>query len=197
MRCFDASTSSYFRIEEKHSFESEFEVNAMRIVERFHDSVEYNIGVMNSMSTTITSYAQNTNQSFPCVTLPDFALRGSDFRIQSQTVVLHWMPLVTDTTREKWETYALQNRFQINDAYEEDLAYREQQDAAFERANTRTLQQQPDEESQAQEDSVPLPFSVLSDGSGYHTKIWSTGIISPKGDKPIGSGPFLPLWQRR
>ena len=30
----------------------------------------------------------------------------------------------------------------------------------------------------------------------YHLKIWSHGIIKPRGDIPPGHGPYLPLWQR-
>jgi hypothetical protein len=55
----------YTRLEEQNNFESAFEVDALRIVERFHEAVEYKLGAMNTLSTTFTSYAQHTNQTFP------------------------------------------------------------------------------------------------------------------------------------
>jgi hypothetical protein len=126
------------------------------------------------------------------VTLPDFAMRGADMRIQSSSVILHYMPLVEDSVREEWEAYALENRFQIDEAFAEDAMYRQQQDAQFERDTSRILQEQ----VQAPQEGPP-PFEIVPDGSGYHKHIWSTGALSERGDKPSGSGPYLPLWQRR
>jgi hypothetical protein len=40
-------------------------------------------------------------------------------------------------------------------------------------------------------------MTILDDGTGFHPKIWRVGAILSPGDEPEGSGPFLPLWQRR
>ena len=51
-------------------------------------------------------------------------------------------------------------------------------------------QQQQQQQQQANETDE-------DDSSGYHTKIWSNGAITPKGDEEMGTGPYLPAWQRR
>lgn len=170
---------------EKQKFEADYEVNAQRISDSFHDAVERQLGSLNSMATDITSYALDKNQSFPFVTLPDFAIRGSDLRAQAAAIAIHWMPLVTDDTRTQWEEYALTNRFQIEEDYEEEVDRTKKQDAYFGfDTNTRTLQQSRNE-------------TILDDGSGYHARIFSIGAITPRGDEAEGSGPYLPSWQRR
>ena len=73
----------YTRNEERHNFTSNFEDSAHQVLESFHDMVERNLGAVGSLSTDFTSYALQSNNSFPFVTLPDFALRGSHFQAQS------------------------------------------------------------------------------------------------------------------
>jgi hypothetical protein len=66
------------------------------------------LGAINSMATAITSYALDTKQTFPFVTIPHFEIRGSDLRIQADAAIILWTPLVTDETRVAWEDYALE-----------------------------------------------------------------------------------------
>ena len=186
------STGVYFytRNEERSGFIAHFEDSAHQVLNSFHDMVERNIGAAASMSTTITSYAIDKNLSFPFVTLPDFALRGSHARIQSGSLILHYFPLVTDDNREEWEEYAYQNRHHIDEAFEEDEYFRTKQDMEIgEDRNERYLQ----------EETSQRNMTVLQDGSSYHPRIWNNGALdrSKAGDEPEGSGPYLPAWQRR
>jgi hypothetical protein len=113
-----------------------------------------------------------------------------------------------------WEQYTLENRFQIDQAYEQDLYFRTKQDADFgntENPEGRMLGSAKDWISSVEngivshteqiideeESDTTRKETVLDDGTGYHPKIWSSGAIDPSGDEPEGSGPFLPLWQRR
>jgi hypothetical protein len=173
--------------EEKHNFEAEYQANAERIIESFQGAVASRLGAINSMSTAITSYALDAKQTFPFVTIPHFEIRGSDLRVQADTAVIRWMPLVTDETRVAWEDYALTNRYQIDDAFEQNAKQREAQDIRFGFTNTTGTGDQ----------MFQQEVNMLDDGTGYHPKIWSNGAITPKGDAVEGSGPYLPLWQRR
>jgi hypothetical protein len=141
------------------------------------------------MATAITSYALDTKQAFPFVTVPNFEIRGSDLRVQADSLTVQWMPLVTDETRTAWEEYTLTNRAQIDEAFEQDTKRSKIQDDEFGLTNStatgRRMLQQVQKES------------ILDDGTGYHPRIWSNGATSPIGDEPEGSGPFLPRWQRR
>jgi hypothetical protein len=179
----------YTSNEETQKFESTYQANAQRIVESFHDAVERRLGAINSMATAITSYSLDTKQTFPFVTVPNFAIRGSDLRVQADAASILWMPLVTDETRVAWEEYALTNRYQIDEAFLQDAKQMEKQDAKFGLTNTsstgiRMLQQ-------------TQTATILDDGTGYHPRIWSSGDFGRAGDEAEGSGPYLPLWQAR
>jgi hypothetical protein len=149
------------------------------------------------MSNAITTYAKNANLTFPFVTIPDFELHGSHLRVQSGSHIVRWTPLVTDETREAWEEYALKNRYQIDQAYENDVFFRSKQDSEFglQPEPNRQLQQKNDDESPTKD--VQLNMTVLDDGTNYHPKIWKNSAQEALGDEPEGGGPYLPDWQRR
>jgi hypothetical protein len=176
----------YTRNDEHLNYEREYEDYAQRIIESFHDAVERRLGAIHSLGTAITSYAIDTNKTFPFVTVPNFAVRGSDLRVQADAMFVHWMPLVTDEKRLAWESYALEQRFQIDEAFKEDSELRCRQDEEFGLV---------DDSNRKLEEFVNE--TILGDGTGFHPKIWSNGIISPYGDEAYGSGPYLPTWQRR
>jgi hypothetical protein len=186
-----ASVGVYFYTSnaEKQKFEAAYTANAHRMIGSFHDAVERQLGAINSMATTITSYALDTKQTFPFVTVPNFEIRGSDLRVQADAIAVLWSPLVTDETRTAWEEYALTNRAQIDEAFEQDTKRRKIQDDEFGLTNSSGTGSRMLQQSQKE--------TILDDGTGYHSRIWSNGAISPKGDKPEGSGPFLPGWQTR
>jgi signal transduction histidine kinase/ActR/RegA family two-component response regulator len=178
-------------------YEQEYEDNAIRIIESFHGAVERKLGAVNTLATQITSYALETNKSFPFVTLPHFAVRGADLRIQANSVIVHWMPLVTDETRLEWEKYAMENRFQVDLAYEEDRDFRSRQDDFYGILGKKS--NGGDRRALGSTSSDPPRVSnvtILDDGTGYHPKIWSIGAVDPPGDYIEGTGPYLPSWQR-
>jgi hypothetical protein len=179
----------YTSNDETQKFEVAYQANAQRIVESFHDAVERRLGAINSMATAITSYSLDTKQTFPFVTIPDFAKRGSDLRVQADATSVSWVPLVTDETRVAWEEYALTNRFQIDESFREDAKLREKQDDEFGLTNTSSTGIRMPQQSQQR--------TVLNDGTGYNPNIWSSGATGPIGKDPEGSGPYLPLWQVR
>jgi len=183
----------YTRNEEHDNFETQFDDSAFKVVEAFSQIVEGTLGAIDTMSASITSCARQENRTFPFVTVPDFEVRGANLRVQAGAAVVHWMPLVTDETRARWEEYALENRFQIDEAFERDREYRHKQDEEFGLFDDRSLLRS-ENPRLAQEEETREETIV---DHGYHPRIWSTGAVVPRGDEPEGSGPFLPLWQRR
>ena len=204
----------YTKNEEHENFVTNFEQSAAQVVESFHGVVERNMAAIATLSTTITSYAKNTNSSFPFVTVPDFELLGADLRITSSSHLIYYCPKITNDNRLPWEEYALENRFLANH-YRREEAFRVQQDIEFgyispERAFELEEQQQeqnsPNNETdsgherrdlQQESESPPQPPTMLDDGTNYHPRIWSNGAVNPLGDEPEGSGPFFALWQQR
>jgi hypothetical protein len=177
----------YTSNDEKQNFEVAYQANAERIIKSFHDAVVGRLEAINSMATAITSYALDTKQTFPLVTIPHFEIKGSDLRVQADAAIVHWMPLVTDDTRVAWEEYALINRFQMDEAFLVDEKQREKQDDEFGLTNTTSTDDRMLQQSQQE--------TILDDGTGYHPSIWSVGATRP--NEPEGSGPYLPLWQSR
>jgi len=171
---------------EQEKFESVFTTNAKRIIDTFQENVERKLGAMNAMADAITSHALASGEQFPRVTLPHFEVHGSNVRVQSGAFVVQWSPLVKNETRDEWEEYALAKRFQLDEAYDRDVQLRDGQDEEFGLSLNYTSPQYKN----------LTDDNILDDGTNYHPRIYSSGAVTEKGDE-VGSGPFLPLWQRR
>lgn len=173
---------------EQDDFRAAFEIHAKKIIESFHGTMEQRLGALGTLSDSITIHAREFNETFPFVTLADFAVRGAQARVKSDALTVHWIPIVTDEKRLEWEEYAFANRFQIDSAFEQDLALREDQDELLglgggEESGAFRLPQE--------ENADP---NILQDGTGYHKRIFkTTGNQTVEAD---GTGPYAPLWQR-
>jgi len=184
---FSVGVHFYATYYEKEKFEDDFATNAERIVVAFQQGVEHKLVAINGMADAITSHAISSGEEFPRVTLPNFAVHGSNMRIQSSATVVQWTPLVTDDTRIEWEEYALANRFQFDEASEQDTELRNRQDEHFGLSLNYTSNLRP----------LNPNDTVLDDGTNFHPRIYSNGAVTPRGDEPNGTGPYLPVWQRR
>lgn len=176
--------------DEKLRFQSHVKVQSGLIANNLNHAVSERLGVLSSMATTITSLAMATDQEFPFVTIPDFALRGCDTRVQSRAHVLHYMPVVYDENREAWERYALKHRGHIEEDFRDDWEHRRRQDQEF---GFPVL----DNEDIGWRPQQYQNVTLLQDGSNYHPRIWSSGETFPEGDIPVENGPYLPFWHRR
>jgi len=188
---------AYMRYNERYKFEIAFHDSAFQVLDSFHQALERSLGALDTLSVGITSIAVATNQSFPFVTVPDFELRGANFRIDSGAQFVIYMPLITDTTRTQWEQYAENNRFQIDKAFKNDERYRTQQDAYLRVSSEQDRALLPQVIDYSLTVEKQNEHSVFDDGTGYHPTIWSNGAVNPQGDEPEGSGPYMPLWQTR
>ena len=52
-------------------------------------------------------------------------------RILADAFLMHWCPMVTEEKRTAWENYAMENRFKINEAFEQDQQLTREQDEYF------------------------------------------------------------------
>lgn len=177
-------------------------ITSARIVDVFHENVLKRLEALDSLATFITSHAIATNQEFPFVTTPHFEMIGSNARIQSQSHIIHYMPVVNAHNRRAWEEYALEHREQVDEAHESDAQQIRWQDGAL----GYTKDDDDDDSDRGLQKTGPIDDSrngfrnltVFDDGTQYHPEIWSSGYLYPEGDFPDESpGPFLPLWQRR
>lgn len=169
----------YTSSKEQNDFELTFEDSAEQVIDTFHGAIERNLGATAALSTDITSYALANNHSFPFVTLPNFAERGSHTRYLAGSHAVHFIPLIREEQRDDWEEYAYQHRSHIDEAFADDKKHRENQDALLGSGINRGR-------------NLQANVTILDDESGYHMKIWRR----PDMDEPEGGGVYLPLWQR-
>lgn len=179
----------YTQNNQQASFETEFAAYASKLVKSFHNSIESKIGAIQTFSTTITSQTMASDESFPNVTIPNFAMVGENMRIQSGAVYVNWMPLVTDETRAGWEEYASQHYNWIMPAFFKDLSYKAAQDARF--GYTKAPTEAPVDTDAPQSSAAPDMNTPLAYADGYNPKIWGMNHSI----MPEGSGPFFVVWQ--
>lgn len=179
-------TFQYTHRAELDDFESRFSSIAGSVSESFHDAVERKLGALDAMSVTITSYALQSGESFPMVTLPDFETRGANTRILADGIYVFWLPLVVDEKRAEWEAYTAQRYMHLYGAFGTESMLRAMQDQSFglhqNRNRNRML-------SMAQEESVITPMADsdafvasrrLQDGAfqAYVPTIWNFQVSS-------------------
>jgi hypothetical protein len=88
---------------------TQFDLYANEIARSSRANVVSKVEVAESVAIGITSYANDRDQSFPFVTLPDFEKRVGKARALSASEIITWSPLVADADREKWEAYSAAN----------------------------------------------------------------------------------------
>lgn len=98
-----------FRSTEDETFETEFSFLAGRIIDSIALNAQERLSVLESFSTTVTSFAIATGASFPFVTIPDFEIRASYAQKISHTIALLTLYVVDDEDRDKWENYTSAN----------------------------------------------------------------------------------------
>lgn len=219
-------TYLYATSDEKEEFKAGFESHAQKVIESFHDAVEQRLGAIGMLSDSITSYAHDVNAQFPFVTVSDFAVRGANLRIRAGSLIVHWAPIVTDDNRDEWEEYALENRFQINEAYDQDFVLRGEQDEFFglddmmedeqegsrrERSlqegegHERTLPEEAGDPAQQEQRRRAIEFDILGAPEPVvENNVVQDGTGYHKRIYKVGNhtaeldgtGPYLPLWQR-
>jgi signal transduction histidine kinase/CheY-like chemotaxis protein len=181
-----------------HEFEIQYQADAEKIVESFHATLDKRLGAINTLATALTMYAKCSNHTFPFVTMPDFVVSGSNTRILADAAIVHWLPLVTEETREEWEEYAYANRHQVDEELAKDQAFRRQEDIkwGYTSPENRELEELETTESVSNttdNSTIIVVNNVVQDGTKFHYRIWSP---ETKEVIPTGSGPYLPIWQR-
>ncbi|CAB9509771.1 Receptor-type guanylate cyclase gcy [Seminavis robusta] len=162
------------RKDQKDDFEHDYQANALKIIESFHQSVERYLEALDSLSIAYTNHAFVTGSVFPNVTLPDFEVRGANTRILGGAPVINFYPLITDETRPGWEAYVGETIGHYPQCMDADTEQRLIQDAIL------GLDYQVVEF----EDPSPLPLTIKD--------IQADGSTPPA--EP-GAGPYLPIWQ--
>lgn len=124
--------------QEVNAFSATFYDRADKIVTTFHVRLDQNVGALESLSFSMTSYAMFTNKIWPFVTVPDYEVRGASTRSLANSVSLTFSPMVESPQRQDWESYSVQNREWVEQglAFEQNFGMEQVQDRRLQTANT-------------------------------------------------------------
>ena len=163
-------------------FENQFQSEAQQLIEDFNSSMIVNLGLLESFSVSLTSYAKDRGLLWPQVTLPDFAARASTAIASARAISLLLIPVVSTSGRRTWEQYSVANSEWI----EASLAFENQTNVVY--GGTRPGRR--------------LQYSNGPDFSkGFSSNIYMDAELSSNGRATIlpeienSSGPYFPIWQ--
>jgi len=108
-----------------HELYVRFVEHADRIAENFNDRIHANLFALDSFSISLTSYALDTEEYWPMITVPDFAIKSRTIRQEMKAETLGLLPIVTADKRYEWESYVMENHNWIEEArqWEEKKVY--------------------------------------------------------------------------
>ena len=110
------------RNNQRETFEATFYSLAGKAVDGMESQFAKKVSAIDSLRISITSYALNTNATWPNILIPDFDLRGDSVRDLADTLLVGFHPLVTSETRQAWEEFVATNaKVWINQAQSRDV----------------------------------------------------------------------------
>jgi len=86
-------------------FVSQFNEDATKIVHTMGRNLILTLQAADAFTVSITSMAMATNQSWPCVVVPDFAVRAEKIRSLANSVYVNTYIWVEPDERSKWENF--------------------------------------------------------------------------------------------
>jgi hypothetical protein len=105
----------YTKDGEQTKFEDQFDHDAAKVLESVGSTLDKTMGALDSLAVTLMSDAHLLNQTWPFVTIPNFGVRGSKILPLSKAFYIQVEPLVTPENRKKWEEYALENQYWVDE----------------------------------------------------------------------------------
>ncbi|CAB9526135.1 Receptor-type guanylate cyclase gcy [Seminavis robusta] len=100
----------YTHRSEQRQFEDQFAEYAFKILEAIGVELDQVLGSLDSMVVGITSHTRASNQTWPNVQIPDFAIKAAKIRALSHVPIITLLPLVqSGEERTSWEAFAAAN----------------------------------------------------------------------------------------
>lgn len=181
----------YATSDEQDEFEQAFAIHAQKILENLKDAFDQKAGAVGALACTITNThimeRRYGNLGFPFMTIPNFEVLANNVRVQADALAVVYAPLVSDEQRLEWEEYALENRGQVDVAFDQDTSYRQEEDVLY------GLGEYKDNDINNRERMLQQHPNILSDGTQYHPRIWDI-TAAHNASKP-GTGPYIATWQ--
>jgi len=139
--------------------------NANKILEALGGELDRSLGSIDAFVVGLVSYARNSNQTWPFVTMPDFAVQAAKTRSLSKSSLLYLYLVVTDDERERWEDYSLKNDGWVDEVLEAQKNY----------PNYHGVLMSEFEPSR----SIYNNYGVVKNGTGPYLPIWQSTPVVP------------------
>ena len=108
--------NNWISTNELTTFKEQFHSDAILIIESIEKTLTHNIDVADSFIVNMVSTAHETNQVWPFVTIPSFAVKAFHVLEQTKAFSINVYPVVTPTDRNKWENYTKANNEWIEES---------------------------------------------------------------------------------
>jgi hypothetical protein len=79
-------------------------------------SLDKTLGLLDGLAVSLVSMARYGNQTWPCVSMPNLAVRMAKLLPLTDAVNINILPIVTPSTRAKWEDYTLHHGGWVDEA---------------------------------------------------------------------------------
>jgi hypothetical protein len=77
-----------------------------KVLSSLLSGLERSLGALNTLSTSIVTYAEGTNQSFPFVRMGNFAVHAAQTFQSTNALIVTFAPIVKREIRDQWESFA-------------------------------------------------------------------------------------------
>jgi hypothetical protein len=106
----------YLANSEEQQFMGQFDEDAEKVLDAIGRSIDQTMAAFDSMAVTLVSTAQMTNQSWPFVTIADYAVRMSKVIPLTHAVLTYSYHVVKPDQRAQWEEYTTNNNGWVNES---------------------------------------------------------------------------------
>ena len=183
------SVSAYYvTAKAEHSkFVSDYEGYATKIIDAYLEDSALRLWTAHSLSTDFTAEFGASN-TWPFVTMTNFSRRTVGLGYIAKANSLLFAPLVTNTTRVRWEQYAIDNQYLV---HADDFSATNQTTVGIDGAPTAT--------HLTSSEAKTLEVIKTECGDSYVPMFVEDGILAYAGkcEKAAanGPGPFFPIWE--
>jgi hypothetical protein len=105
----------YLSRSEQNQFLGQFNEDARKILDAVEGVLDQTTAAFDGIAVNLVSTAKMTNQTWPFVTIDDFAVRISKVLPLAHAVFISVYQVVLPGQREQWEEYALSHNYWVNE----------------------------------------------------------------------------------
>jgi len=95
----------YLRNVEQKDFENQFSEDSVKILSTMSRNIDRILEAMDALTVSMVSFARATNQTWPFVVIPDFAVRAEKIRAIAGAVYINTYHSVSAKQRAEWEHF--------------------------------------------------------------------------------------------